>query len=203
MPARTGVFINSSLGYSPPQPWCGLADVRRGAVAKAPATNAETRRIFWRFYDECCYCQGLLMAVMFAVGTGSLGWMRAKSACHSCRRGWWTRLPFPAPRSARMKTPIIRWSKKVWMEGSHNTNIPPPVDVILALAHFKFTSDLARRVDAAMERKSHARDSQKYFQYHRLLQRLSTGNGGFVNRTTRAYQGPESLEDTGLMKWPY
>jgi predicted metal-binding membrane protein len=52
-----------------------LADVRRGAVAKAPATNAETRRIFWPFYDECCYCQGLLMAVMFAAGTGSLGWM--------------------------------------------------------------------------------------------------------------------------------
>jgi hypothetical protein len=112
-------------------------------------------------------------------------------------------LPFPVPRTACMKTPIVRWTENVWLKSSHKANVAPPSDILLAMAHFKFTWDLARRVAAAMQRKSHYRGSQKYFQYHRLLKRLSAGSRSFVGPATRVYQDPESFEGTGLMKWHF
>jgi hypothetical protein len=112
-------------------------------------------------------------------------------------------LPFPVPRTALMKTPIVRWTEDVWLKSSHKANVAPPSDILLALAHFKFTGDFARRVKAAMQRKSHYRGSQKYFQYNRLLKRLSAGSRSFVGPTTRVYQGPESFNGTGLMKWHF
>jgi hypothetical protein len=111
-------------------------------------------------------------------------------------------LPLPVPRTAWMKTPIVHWSEEVWLRGSHKANVSPPADILLAMAHFKFTGDFARRVAVAMQQRSHAHGSQKYFQYHRLLQRLSAGSGSFVGSATRVYQDPESFDGTGLMRWP-
>jgi hypothetical protein len=111
-------------------------------------------------------------------------------------------LPLPAPRTAWVKTPIVHWQDDLRLNGSHKANRPPPADLLLAIAHFKFTGDFSRRVAAAMREKCHARGSQKYFNYHRLLQRLEVGSNSLMGPATRIFQGAESLEGTGLMKWP-
>lgn len=108
-------------------------------------------------------------------------------------------LPFPPPRAAWYKTPIIRWTPGTFMVGSHLANVPPHPDLILAIAHFKFTSDLRRRVDAAIARKSHARKSGKYRQYNKLLQRMREGSGSFLGPLSRHYTGPDDLLECGLI----
>ena len=59
-------------------------------------------------------------------------------------------LPFPTPRSAWLKTPLIKWNDDTWLDGSHNANVPPSHRVLLSMAHFKFTFDLKRRVEQAL-----------------------------------------------------
>jgi hypothetical protein len=111
-------------------------------------------------------------------------------------------LPFPPPGVARKKTPVIRSSATLWLKGSHQANVAPPSEVMLALAHFKFTSDFAKRIKMAMARKSHSRNGEKYFQYDRLMQRMRQGDGAFASTHTVPFRGPESLESCGLMRWP-
>lgn len=111
-------------------------------------------------------------------------------------------LPFSPPGVARKKTPVIRSSATLWLEGSHQANVAPPSEVMLALAHFKFTSDFAKRIKMAMARKSHSRNGEKYFQYYRLMQRMRRGDGAFASTKTVPFRGPESLESCGLMHWP-
>jgi glycosyltransferase involved in cell wall biosynthesis len=111
-------------------------------------------------------------------------------------------LPFPVPGAVWRKTPIIRWSKDVWMNGSHRANVPPPADRFLALAHFKFTSDLPRRVEAAMQRQAHSKKSQKYFHYSKLLKKMQSSGGIFIGPTSCTFEGPANLTKAGLMRWP-
>jgi glycosyltransferase involved in cell wall biosynthesis len=111
-------------------------------------------------------------------------------------------LPLPVPGAVWRKTPIIRWSKDVWMNGSHRANVPPPSDRFLALAHFKFTSDLPRRVEAAMQRQAHAKKSQKYFHYSRLLKKMRSRDGIFIGPSSCTFEGPANLTKAGLMRWP-
>jgi hypothetical protein len=114
------------------------------------------------------------------------------------------RLPFQLPHCPWMKTPLVRWSERVRLTDSHRVSFPPPHDRVLAIAHFKFTCDLARRAEAAMERRAHARGSRKYFQYHRLLRKLREAGDGvdLAGPDTRYFRAPISLEAAGLVVWP-
>jgi hypothetical protein len=112
-------------------------------------------------------------------------------------------LPFRVLRVASGKTPILRWTRDIWMEGSHEANVPPAPDILLALAHFKFTSDLARRARAAIQTQSHSRGSKKYFRYQRLLEQLRAGKCSFAGPTTRTFEGASSFDGTGLTSWPF
>lgn len=117
----------------------------------------------------------------------------------------WARaiLPFPAPASAWVKTPIIRWRKGIWMNGSHHANVPPTDKILLALAHFKFTCDFNRRITEAVRLKSHAHRGQKYFHYHRLISEMKKRGSQFTYENTAKFEGFHSLEAAGLAKWHF
>jgi len=108
-------------------------------------------------------------------------------------------LPGRTPRAAWYKTPVIHWTAKTWMVGSHNANVPPSPSLLLAMAHFKFTPDFRRRVEAARIRKSHARKGQKYDAYSRLLQRMTAANAVFKGEHSVRFRAAQNFLDCGLM----
>jgi Glycosyl transferase family 2 len=120
--------------------------------------------------------------------------------CTDWLPGWLRRaIPGRTPRAAWYKTPIIHWSDKTWMVGSHVANVPPTPVLLLAMVHFKFTPDFRRRVEAARNRKAHARKSQKYDAYASLLAKMEACSGTFVGPSSRQYSGPQEFESCGLI----
>lgn len=124
------------------------------------------------------------------------------------RRSWLDRLllrPKPVKRMRRqtdtIKTPIVRWRPDVWLEGSHYANLAPSSDIVLATAHFKFTHDLSRRIESAVEWNSYAQDSGAYHAYKALLDAMSRVRGDFTYGKSVAYQGPTQLEALGLVQY--
>jgi hypothetical protein len=110
-------------------------------------------------------------------------------------------LPFPTPRSAWLKTPLIKWDDDTWLDGSHNANVPPSHRVLLSMAHFKFTFDLKRRTEQALERRSHSRGGRKYFHYRLLLQNMRRRGAKFTAAESAKYSSPGALATHGLLKW--
>jgi len=110
-------------------------------------------------------------------------------------------LPFPTPRSAWLKTPLIKWDDATWLDGSHNANVPPSHRALLSMVHFKFTFDLKRRTEQALERRSHSRGGQKYRHYEQLLRSMRRHGSNFTAAETARYSSPGTLTAHGLMKW--
>jgi Glycosyl transferase family 2 len=111
-------------------------------------------------------------------------------------------LPFFAtPRSAWLKTPLIKWDEHTWLDGSHNANVPPSPRVLLSMIHFKFTFDLKRRTAQALDRKSHSRGGRKYLHYQQLMEAMRRRGSNFIGSETARYSSPADLAAHGLLKW--
>jgi glycosyltransferase involved in cell wall biosynthesis len=116
--------------------------------------------------------------------------------------GWLERFrKRPPGKSATMKTPIVRWGEDVWMWGSHRSNVRPSNDVLVALAHFKFNHNLARKTEEALRLRSYAGKSEKYELYAELMMRMLAENAAFTGPDSRRYGGPADLEGAGLLAW--
>src|SRR5262245_8090351 len=110
-------------------------------------------------------------------------------------------LPFATPASAWLKTPLIKWDDDTWLDGSHNANVPPSHRALLAMAHFKFTFDLKRRMEQALERRSHSRGGRKYFHYQRLLGSMLRRGSDFTAAESTRFSSAGALAAHGLLKW--
>lgn len=126
-------------------------------------------------------------------------------------RNWLlSRLPLPLrkllrrtiAKAAVMKTPLVRWDTAMEMVGSHHTNLAPSSDTLLTIAHFKFTSDLARRSQAAMIWRSYAKGSQKYEYYEALLDAVARRDGTLLGPDSKRFVGTTDFIGAGLMKVP-
>ena len=109
-------------------------------------------------------------------------------------------LPYQFPRSAVLKTPIVRWDPGVEYVNSHRASVPASDQVLLGLAHLKFTHDLARRIDYALSSRAYVRGSEKYLWYSELLEAMRRGDPSFLGPQSRRYTAPEDLAAAGLTK---
>lgn len=107
-------------------------------------------------------------------------------------------LPFRCPRTSVSKMPIVRWDPGVEYINSHRASVPPSGKVLVGLAHLKFTCDLARRVEYALESKVYVRGSRKYLWYVELLRSMRAGDGSFLGPDSRRYTGPADFAAAGL-----
>jgi hypothetical protein len=107
-------------------------------------------------------------------------------------------LPFRCPRTSVSKMPIVRWDPGVEYINSHRASAPPSGKVLVGLAHLKFTCDLARRVEYALESKVYVRGSRKYLWYVELLRSMRAGDGSFLGPDSRRYTGPADFAAAGL-----
>jgi len=110
------------------------------------------------------------------------------------------RLPYKYPRSSVLKTPVVRWDPGVEYLNSHRANVPASTQVLLGLAHLKFTHDLARRIDYALASRAYVRGSEKYLWYSQLLDAMRRGDPSFLGPDSRRYAGPADLATAGLTK---
>lgn len=79
----------------------------------------------------------------------------------------------------------------------HWANVPPASEVALTVLHFKFTPDVIRRAQAALQSKAWAQGSAKYSNYELLFQRMKAAGASFLGPDSMVYQGPSQLEQTG------
>ena len=113
------------------------------------------------------------------------------------------RLGYSAASSSVFKTPIMKNSERVHMVGSHMASVPPASSILLALLHFKFTSEFQNRIEQALQWRSHSGKGEKYRNYHLLYKKMARHNGNFFGSSTTKYTGPKALEDSSLMKFGY
>jgi hypothetical protein len=111
-------------------------------------------------------------------------------------------LPLKPPGAAWFKTPIIIPDGATFMVASHDASVPPPRDMLLAMAHFKFNGDSFRRIQSAIALKAHARGGQKYEHYEEMLHVMQQRKLGFLGPRSVRYTSPRQLLDIGLMHLP-
>lgn len=100
------------------------------------------------------------------------------------------------------KVPLVKWSADLAYTGSHTLNVPPEEGILLPLAHFKFTSELARKIGMATATRGYSDGSRAYFEYAELLDRMKARDGSFLDALSVRYEGPSTFETVGLMRFP-
>ncbi|MFW2541850.1 glycosyltransferase family 2 protein [Primorskyibacter sp. 2E107] len=124
------------------------------------------------------------------------------------RRGW-HRIWMPSKsrkaqsfqKSPRHKTPLVLRDARSRLTGSHYGNLPPSGDVVLTVAHFVFTAQFADKIARARQWGAHANGASKYRYYAELLDKMAGVPDGFLDETSRRFDGPQRLMDVGLMRW--
>lgn len=111
-------------------------------------------------------------------------------------------LPYRPPPAAWFKTPIVLYDGSTHMVASHEANVTPPPEMLLAMAHFKFNGDSYRRIQTAIAIGAHARKGQKYKHYERMLQLMQQRGLSFIGPQSQRYHSPAQLLELGLAKLP-
>ncbi|MGY6587762.1 MAG: glycosyltransferase family 2 protein [Wenzhouxiangella sp.] len=95
------------------------------------------------------------------------------------------------------KISLLKPGSGTRMVCGHWANVPPASEVALAILHFKFTPDVIRRAQAALESRAWAQGSAKYSNYELLFQRMKEAGSSFLGPDSLAYRDPSQLEASG------
>jgi hypothetical protein len=95
------------------------------------------------------------------------------------------------------KVPLVKGGEGIVSRDGHSLTVKPPVEVQLALAHFRFYPELDRRIAEALELKNHSRASQGYRFLAAAVEHL--GDEKLVSAESVKFTGASSLEEAGLM----
>ena len=99
------------------------------------------------------------------------------------------------------KVPLVKWSADKFYLHSHTLNKQPDRSVVLPIAHFKFTSYLAKKIEMAIASRAHAGGSRAYFAYADLLAAMRAGDRSFLGPKSVKFTGVEDFAANGLLKF--
>ena len=91
------------------------------------------------------------------------------------------------------KVPLVHWTEGKAYLNSHTLNEAPSVDLILPIAHFKFTTALDSKITSALETGAYSQSSRTYLAYRNLLEAMRRGNGSFLCKHSRRFTSVEDL----------
>jgi hypothetical protein len=97
------------------------------------------------------------------------------------------------------KTPVIFWKAGDWFLNCHVTSKPVAPRVI-PIMHFKFTTDLGRKIEYALETGGYNQGSRSYRLYATLIERMRARDGAFVAKVSRRYRGPGDFAEAGIAR---
>jgi hypothetical protein len=95
------------------------------------------------------------------------------------------------------KVPLIRWGTGMTLESPHHANLPPFTGIQVALAHFKFHTDLDLKIMDGIESGFYQASSY----YYRLLRKYMPvfEDRSLLALTSRRYREPADLVRANLM----
>lgn len=105
--------------------------------------------------------------------------------------------------AALWKTPLIKTGAGVYLKNAHSVNVVPPLDIELALAHFKFGPDLDAKIAYGLALRRHYLGSIEYRFLDAVCQRFDDDE--LLSESSRSYSGALSLEEAGFTfcaAWP-
>lgn len=95
------------------------------------------------------------------------------------------------------KTPFIKTGTGTYRVNSHGANRFPPLQIGLALAHFKFHPGLDRIIEDALHLNNHYLDSIEYRFLQAVIERFETRD--LRHAGSRRFTGPDSLVEAGFI----
>lgn len=104
-------------------------------------------------------------------------------------------------RNVIHKVPLVRWTSAHRFDGSHQIAPPPTVGDHLAIMHFKFTGDLGRKLDYALESGGYFDGSRQYVELAQLLASMEQRNASFLGRRSRRLTSGADLYRSGPGLW--
>lgn len=105
-------------------------------------------------------------------------------------------------RAPTFKSPLLKWDDDVHLKGSHRSSIAPSKEILLALAHFKFTPDLPRRISMARDLRSYASKSRRYDHLAELVAVATRTLRPLTGPTSRQFGNVGDLVSAGLLRGP-
>ena len=98
------------------------------------------------------------------------------------------------------KAPFVRWTAGHHIAGSHKLQPSPTTPNVLAIMHFKFTPDLRRKIDYALESGGYYDGSKEYRLMNELLLEMKARNRRFISTRSRRMERPSDLYAGGVGK---
>jgi hypothetical protein len=96
------------------------------------------------------------------------------------------------------KVPLLKRGLGVSPNGDHDVTIAPQLDIVLALAHFKFYPGLDAKIRDAMTRKQYWSLSVDYKLMHAATELMNEKS--LIGPESRIFLSPESLEQNGYLR---
>ena len=103
--------------------------------------------------------------------------------------------------SATHKLPLIRPGNGVRLLSGHKASVDVSPNVALTVAHFKFTPDVLRRTNLALDTQAWSGGSRKYSNYEMLFERMAASEGTFMAPESVAYVEKEQMIQSGNLWW--
>jgi len=95
------------------------------------------------------------------------------------------------------KVILHRWADSDIFLNAHKTTAQVNDRLLLPIKHYKFNSDLFRKVEVALAEKRYAGGSVEYRSLSDLLERMNARNGSFLYRYSRDADSFDAFADTG------
>lgn len=105
-----------------------------------------------------------------------------------------------APSDMLYKVPLLSWRKGDVFRNCHTVSKPVSTRYMLPIMHFKFTADLPRKIDFAIETGGYNRASRSYRLYRDLLERMQAEDRTFLCPISRRFRSHEDFEATGIAR---
>ena len=97
------------------------------------------------------------------------------------------------------KTPVLFWRPGDWFLNCHVTSKPVAPRVV-PIMHFKFTADLGRKIEYALETGGYNQASRSYRLYATLIERMRARDASFLAPVSRRYRDPRDFADAGIAR---
>lgn len=97
------------------------------------------------------------------------------------------------------KTPVLFWRPGDWFLNCHVTSKPVAPRVV-PIMHFKFTTDLGRKIEYALATGGYNQGSRSYRLYATLIERMQGRDASFLAPLSRRYRSPRDFAETGIAR---
>jgi hypothetical protein len=103
------------------------------------------------------------------------------------------------PHQIIHKTPLVLWKRGDYFLNCHVTS-KPVAGRVIPMMHFKFTTDLGRKIEYALRTGGYNQASRSYKLYAELIERMRARDGSFLGKVSRRYASHRDFAEAGIAR---